>query len=148
MPPQIVRKVIFDTNIYINAIQGGSRSREHGLLVDSLPFTYLSSVVSAELYAGAMDPLGMKLVQQFVFRSEQVGRVVTPSHGAWNEAGRILAKIGSQEPAYKSKLPALFNDILVALSALQLGATVYTRDEEDFGLIRRYKRFSMELVQG
>lgn len=145
MPPPIVRKVVFDTNIYIHAIQGGSGSKEYRLLIDCLPFTYLSSVVSAELYAGAIDPFGTRVVQQFVSRSERVGRIVTPTHASWNEAGRILATIGRKEPGYKSKLPTLFNDALIALSALQIGATVYTKDQEDFQLIRRHKRFSLEV---
>jgi predicted nucleic acid-binding protein len=146
MAPQIVRKVVFDTNIYIRAIHRGFPGTEYILLIDSLPFTYLSSVVSAELYAGARDSFGMNLIQSFVSRSERVGRIVTPTHGTWSEAGRILAKIGKQEPGYKSKFPALFNDILIALSALQIGATVYTNNEEDFRLIRRHKRFSLETV--
>lgn len=146
MAPQIVRKVIFDTNIYIRAIHRGSPSTEYSLLIDSLPFTYLSSVVSAELYAGAGDSFGVNLVQGFVSRSERVGRIVTPTHSTWSEAGRILAKIGKQAPGYKSKFPALFNDILIALSALQIGATVYTNNEGDFRLIRRHKRFSLETV--
>ena len=148
MPPQIVRKVIFDTNIYIHAIRGGPFSEAYNLLIDSWPFLHLSSVVSAELYAGAVDLPGMRLVQRFVLRSEGVGRVVTPTHGTWNEAGQILAKIRKQEPEYRSKFPELFNDILIALSALQIGGTVYTRDEDDFGLIRRYKRFSLEVLRG
>ena len=147
MPPQIVRKVIFDTNIYIHAIRGGPFSEAYSLLIDSWPFTHLSSVVSAELYAGALDSPGMRLVQRLVWRSEGVGRVVTPTHGTWNEAGEILAKIRKQEPGFKSKFPELFNDILIALSALQVGGTVYTQDEDDFALIRRYKRFSLDVVR-
>lgn len=147
MPPQIVRKVIFDTNVYIHAIRGGPFSEAHNLLIDSWPFTHLCSVVSAELYAGALDSPGIRLVQRFVSRSEGVGRVVTPTHGTWNEAGQILAKIRKEEPGYRSKFPEMFNDILIALSALQIGATVYTGDEEDFGLIRCYKRFSLEVVR-
>ncbi len=111
-----------------------------------LPFTYLCSVVSAELYAGALDSSGIRLVRHFVSRSERVGRVVTPTHGSWNDAGRILAKIGREEPEFKSKFSILFNDILIALCALQIGATICTNDEEDFRLIRRYKRFDLEVI--
>ena len=146
MPPQLGRKVIFDTNIYIDAIHGGPPSREYVLLLSSLPFTYLSSVVSAELYVGALDSIGIRLIQQFVSRSERVARVVTPTHDSWNEAGRILAKIANDEPEYRSKFPALFNDSLIALCALQVGAAVCTKNEDDFELIRRHKRFNLEIV--
>ncbi len=146
MPPQAGRKVVFDSNIYIHAIRSGPAGREYKLLVNSLPFTYLSSVVSAELYLGALDSLGVRLVQGFVERSERVGRIVTPTHASWNEAGGILGKITREEPALKSKFPILFNDILIAFCALQIGANVYTKDEEDFRLIRRFKRFGLVIV--
>jgi len=146
MPPQTGRKIIFDTNVYINAIHGGAASKPYRLLFDSLPSTYLCSVVSAELYLGALDPWGIRLIQGLVFRSEKVGRVVTPSHGSWNESARILAKISQKEPKYNSKLTTLLNDALIALSALQIGATVCTGDKEDLELIRRYKRFALEII--
>ena len=82
----------------------------------------------------------------FVSRSERVGRIVTPTHGSWNDAGRVLGKIGREEPEFKSKIPVIFNDILIVLCALQIGASVCTRDQEDFRLIRRYKRFDLEIV--
>jgi predicted nucleic acid-binding protein len=145
MPPHSVRKIVFDTNIYIGAIHGGSTCSEYALLLEFLPVTYLSSVVSAELFAGATGPSGTRLVERFVSRSERVGRVVTPTLASWNEAGRILAKITRQEPEFKTKLCRLFNDVLIAMSALQVGATVYTKNEQDFQLIRRYKRFSLQI---
>jgi predicted nucleic acid-binding protein len=145
MPPRTVRKVVFDTNIYIRAIHGGRGCGEYTLLLESLPSTYLPSVVSGELFAGVTSPSGTRLVEHFVSRSERVGRVVTPTHASWNEAGRILAKIRRKEPKLKTKLPNLFNDALIVMSALQVGATVYTKNEQDFLLIRRYKRFSLEI---
>jgi predicted nucleic acid-binding protein len=148
MPSQTGRKVIYDTNIYIRAIQRGPRSEEYEPLRGSLSVTYLSSVVSAELNVGAADSSGVRLIRQFVSRSERVGRVVTPTHGSWNEAGRILGTIRKEAPEYRSKLPALFNDALVVLCALQIGATICTRDEEDFSLIRQYRRFDLEFMGG
>jgi predicted nucleic acid-binding protein len=148
MPSPAARKFIFDTNVYIDAIRRGAASRQYVLLVDSLPFTYLCSVVSAELYLGALDPWGIRLIRGFVSRSERVGRVVTPTHGSWNESAGILAKIGREEPGFKAKFPTLLNDSLIAMCALQIGATVCTGDKEDFELIRRYKRFPLEVIVG
>ncbi|MBI2357692.1 MAG: type II toxin-antitoxin system VapC family toxin [Deltaproteobacteria bacterium] len=148
MPPQASRKVIFDTNVYICAIRGGAASREYELLLASLPSTYLCSVVSSELYVGALDSRGTRLIRGFVSRSENVGRIVTPTHGSWNEAGRILAEMGRREPKYKSMFATLLNDALIAVCALQVGARVCTRNEEDFEGIRRYKRFDLEVIGG
>jgi predicted nucleic acid-binding protein len=146
MPLQAARKVVYDTNIYIRAIRRRPRSAEYELLLGSLPLTYLSSVVSAELNVGAVDSTGIKLVREFVSLSERVGRIVTPTHGSWKEAGRILGKIRTGEPKYRSKLSALFNDVLIVLCAVQIGDIVRTRDKEDFQLIRRYRKFDLELV--
>ena len=146
MPLPAGRKLVFDTNIYLHAIHGGGASRPYHLLLNSLPSTYLCSVVSAELYLGARDPWGVRLIRSFVLRSEKVGRVVTPTHGSWNEAARIVAKIGREKAGLKSKLPALLNDALIALCSLQIGATVCTENKEDFELIRRYKGFGLEVI--
>ena len=147
MPPESRRKVIYDTNIYIGAVRGGAGSAEFELLSRSLPITYLCSVVSAELYAGAIDVIALRLTAPFVLRSERVGRVVTTSYRSWNEAGRMLGRVRQEEPQFSSKLPALFNDALIALSANQIGAAVCAKNKEDFELLRRYRRFELELFR-
>ena len=81
-----------------------------------------------------------------MLRFKAVRRIVTPIHLSWNEAGKILAEIGSRQPEYWSKIQALFNDVLIAACALQIGAIVYTRNEKDFQLIRRYKGFDLEIL--
>ncbi len=146
MPSPGTKKSIFDTNIYIYAMRYGSESQEYQLLFSHLPRTYLSSVVSAELYSGVVDAIGRKLVQRFISRTERVGRIVTPTHQMWNKAGQILARIKEEEPKYKSKSTGLLNDILIALSALQIAATLYTRNAEDFQLIQRRLTFLLETI--
>jgi len=46
----------------------------------------------------------------------------------------------------KDKLPRLINDTLIALCGVRLGAVVYTANEEDFALVRHYKRFRFETL--
>ena len=140
------RWCIFDTNVYIVAMRHGSNSLEYQLLFKNLPRTYLSSVVSGELHAGCMDDIGLQQVRQFTRRAEKTGRIVTPTHASWNLAGAILAKIVGNEPKYRSKAGGLFLDILIALSAVQIGAIVYTANRGEFGLIRLYHSFSLQVV--
>lgn len=140
------RRYVFDTNIYIAAMRHGPNSLEYQLLFKNLPRTYLSSVVSGELYAGCVDDIGRELVRQFTQRAEKTGRIVTPTHPSWNKAGVLLAKIRRSKPQYASKAAGFFQDILIVLSAVQIGATVYTADEGDFRLLRRYQSFSLELI--
>jgi predicted nucleic acid-binding protein len=137
---------IFDTNIYIAAIQQGKDALEYRLLFEKLPRTYLSSVVSGELHAGCRDEIGLQLVRQFTRRMEKTGRRVTPTHTTWNMAGTLISRIMKSEPRYKSKAAALFRDVLIVLSATQVGATVYTADKKDFQLIQKYRPFSLQVI--
>jgi predicted nucleic acid-binding protein len=146
MPLGDNRKVIYDTNIYIRAMHLGPGSREYALLQSSLPSTYISSVVSGEFNVGAQDLAGVKLVRQFLSGTERVGRVVSPTYASWNQAGQILAAIYRSQPRYRAKLPALFNDALIAMCALQIGAFVCTLNKEDFELLRRHRRFDLVVL--
>jgi predicted nucleic acid-binding protein len=58
----------------------------------------------------------------------------------------VLARINRQEPAQRTRLARLVNDVLLAMSARQIGATLYTFNREDFTLIARYKTFSLVLL--
>ncbi|MCC7202366.1 MAG: type II toxin-antitoxin system VapC family toxin [Nitrospirae bacterium] len=136
----------FDTNLYITAIHYGESSFAYQSLFENLPRTYLSSVISAELHAGCTDDIGLQLVKQYTRRIEKTGRIVTPAHATWNKAGILIAKIIKDSPNYKSKAAVLLNDILIALSAIQIGGTVYTANKEDFLLIRRYRSFSLQFI--
>jgi predicted nucleic acid-binding protein len=140
------RKIIFDTNIYIEAIRLGPAADISQLLLSTIPRMYLSAVVVQELYAGALDPLGERLVATFVSQTERTGRIVVPTYRDWKETGRILGTINRQEPSERTRIPRLVNDVLLALSAVQIGATLCTFNGEDFRLIARYKKFSLEVL--
>jgi predicted nucleic acid-binding protein len=143
MPSHPSKWVVFDTNIYISAIREGIESSTYQELLQNLPHTYLSSVVSGELYAGCIDDITLKLVKQFTERFEKTGRIVTPTHQNWNQAGMVLAKINKGQPKYKSKSSQLFRDVLIATSTNQIGATLYSKDIEDFRIILKYINFSL-----
>jgi predicted nucleic acid-binding protein len=144
--PTPARKVVFDTNVYIEAIQGGPQAPAYQLLLAVLPRTYLSAVVVQELITGALDAVGERLVGRFIQRTEQTGRVVTPTYADWKETGTVLARISRREPGQRTHIPGLVNDILLALSARQIGATLYTFNREDFTLIASYARFALEVL--
>jgi predicted nucleic acid-binding protein len=144
--PPPARKVVFDTNVYIEAIQGGPQAQAYQLLLATLPRTYLSAVVVQELITGAVDAVGERLVGRLIQRTERTGRVVTPTYADWKETGRVLARISRREPGQRTRIPRLVNDVLLALSARQIGATLYTFNREDFTLIVRYTRFALEVL--
>ena len=138
------RWMVFDTNVYVGALREGVGGASFGRLQDAAPRTFLASVVSAELRAGAADEAGRRVVIELVKRFERLGRVVVPTAGSWHDAGDVLARIARREPALRTKVKGLWNDALIALSARQIGATVMTENLHDFGLLRRYVHFELE----
>ena len=142
------RWVVFDTNVYVAALREGLSGFSFGRLNEAIPRTFLAAVVSAELRAGALDEAGRTLIRNLVSRFERLGRVVVPTYGSWNEAGDILARIVRREPSFRTKVPSLWNDALIALSARQIGATVVTENLQDFRLLHRYVRFGLEAAPG
>jgi predicted nucleic acid-binding protein len=141
------RWTVFDTNVYVAALREGLSGSSSVRLQDALPRTYLASVVSGELRAGARDETGRRAILMLVDRFERVGRVVTPGAESWNDAGDILARIARDEPAFRTKIRGRWNDVLIALSARQIGATLVTENVRDFDLLRHYVRFDLEQVR-
>jgi len=144
--PPTGRKVVFDTNVYVEAIHGGPDAQAYQLLLSVIPRTYLSAVVVQELFAGALDTIGVRLVERFAHLAERTGRIILPTYTNWKEAGRVLARISHREPALRTRVPRLVNDVLLALSAKQIGATLYTFNRRNFITISRYTKFVFEAL--
>jgi len=110
---------------------------------------YFSSVVAQELLTGVRHPErpGNKW-KRCSARLRKQARVVTPGHRQWKEAGDVFAKLLGQRLDLKSKLPALVNDCLLALSARAIGATLYSRNRDDFMMLRKMRTFSLVSPEG
>ena len=136
--------ILFDTNVYVAALREGVRGAAFARIRESAPRTFLASVVSAELRAGAVDQTGRSVVLELTDRFDRLGRVVTPEARSWSLAGDVLGDIRRREPGMRDKIARLWNDALIALSARQIGASVVTGDVGDFELLRRFVRFDLE----
>ena len=137
-------KVLFDTNIYLRILHSDFYERQHhDRFARFAPRTYLCSVVAAELYAGAHTVQDIRLIERLLAPYRKVGRFVLPRHSDWIAMGKVAAILVRRAPSYRSKLPALQNDILIALSAKRCGATLVTENEADFVLIQRFVSFSL-----
>ena len=79
---------------------------------------------------------------------ERTGRVVSPTFADWIETSKVVAAIEEKDRSWRSKLPMLLNDILIALCARRVGATLITYNKDDFRLIRRHKDFSLRILEG
>lgn len=140
-------KHLIDTDLYVDLIQSGKTLpiiRE--LYEKEASGIYFSSVVAQELLAGARSPASKRHVETLLIPFEKAGRVVTPTHKQWKEAGDILARVLELRSDLKSKLPSLVNDCLLGLSARAIGATVYTRNRDDFVLLRSIRPFLLVVV--
>jgi predicted nucleic acid-binding protein len=133
-----VTKLILDTNVYIDWFDRGL----HEALVVGPGFVrYLSSVVQMELRTGATTRRARQLLDQVVRAHAASGRVVAPLPAQFDEAGLALQAL--RLAGREIRRASLVNDLLIALTARQIGAIVYTRDFEDFEAMRRVRDFSL-----
>lgn len=140
-------KHLIDSDVYIDFLRSGKFHAEIArLYAEYTPNLYFSSVVIEELLAGARSPVERKNVELLYLPFEQAGRIVTPSHAHWKATGNLLARIFRVQSSARSKLPHLVADCLIAISTRAIGATVYTRNREDFELIRRFRDFSLVVL--
>ena len=140
-------KIVLDTNVYVDACRSEeARTRFRASFVPLLPVTYLAAVVAYELRVDALDRQTRRLVDDLVGPLERTGRLLTPTFSDWVEASDIVTTIEQKDRAWRSKLPALLNDVLIALSARRAGATVVTRNARDFRLIQKHRTFSLRAL--
>ncbi|MEK6528706.1 MAG: type II toxin-antitoxin system VapC family toxin [Nitrospirota bacterium] len=138
-----MRKYIIDTDLYIELLRTG---KHHDIIAEiysnETPNIYFSSVVALELLSGVISEEGEKNVETIIRPFEKVGRVVTPAYIAWKESGETLAELRIKRPDLKTKLSQMVNDVLIAMSARSIGATVVTLNSLDFEAIKSVRNFS------
>jgi predicted nucleic acid-binding protein len=134
----VVKKVVLDTNLYIDWI---NRGLHESFLVDPGYFRYLCAVVVMELRAGARTRAGRTVVDRLVRSYEAGGPLVAPRRRVYR-AGSALRELRLGGPEVRSA--AFVNDVLIALAAREIGATVVTANVGDFEAIRAIEGFEME----
>jgi predicted nucleic acid-binding protein len=141
-------KVLLDTNVYITALRSkADREYFRTAFFPLLPATVLSAVVVYELSVSASDVQTRDLLGEFIAPMERAGRVVTPTFEDWQAAAGVVSAIGRKDAAWKSKLPALLDDVLIALCARRVGARLVTYNGSDFRLIRRHLNFGLDVLE-
>jgi predicted nucleic acid-binding protein len=141
-------KCALDAGVDLQAMRSDSgRAAFERRFLPLLFCTSVSGVVAEELYAGAMDDFAIRLVDRYIGALREVGRVITPTFDDWTAAGKLIARITRNERGLKSKAQLLVNDVLIALCAQHLGATLFTFNRDDFELIRRYRPFTLEVLK-
>jgi predicted nucleic acid-binding protein len=134
-----VTKVVLDTNLYINWM---NRGLHEGLLMGPSRVRYLCAVVVMELRAGAHTRASRTAVDRMARSNEAAGRLVAPSRAVFDRAGSALRQLRLAGRDVRSA--AFVNDVLIALTARELGATVVTANVGDFEAIRAVDSFALE----
>ena len=140
-------KYLLDTNVYLTASGSEETKKEfRKSIFPLLPVTYLSAVVAYELSVDARDRRTAELLREFIYPMQRAGRVISPTFEDWVEAARVVTAIHDRERSWRSKLPALQNDVLIALTARRIGAMLLTFKRDDFRLIRHHTDFFLRIL--
>ena len=137
-----MNRAILDTNLYIEWIR---RAAHEDLVLGRGLARALSAVVVMELRTGVTTRAAHRAVERIVRAHAAARRIVAPSAGLFDEAGGVLRNL---RPAGRDiGRASLVHDVLIALTARSIGATVYTLDASDFEAIRAVRRFRLEIVR-
>jgi predicted nucleic acid-binding protein len=139
---------VVDTSVYVAVLRDASFAAVFRPRYErALPRTHLSSAVAQESLAGARTPRHRGLAQALIEPFERAGRVVTPTHALWRDAGTMLSHLWRDAPSYRSAVHrGLVNDVLVALTARAIGARVMTRNRRHFEMISAVRQFGFEVL--
>jgi predicted nucleic acid-binding protein len=129
-------KLVFDSDILIDHFRSGDLHGSFAAAIDRSEI-YMSSVVAMELRAGCKRPGEIGVLERFLRPFEVSRRIVAPDHRACVQAGAVLGALGAKLGLTIEKRREMGNDVLIATSALSIGAAVITRNRSDFSLISR-----------
>ncbi|MEK9139496.1 MAG: PIN domain-containing protein [Nitrospirota bacterium] len=127
---------LLDTAIYIENFRSG---RFTFRLLQAPFIIRCSSVVLHELLRGARTATERK----FVFELSRQCQVLTPTEQQWLKAAEILNRLRRREHYEAAKVRELAFDVLIALSARSIGASVITTNHADFQTIQREVPFHL-----
>ena len=138
-----MERVVIDTNIYVDWLNKG---QHEAILFQREAVKYLSAVVLMELSAGAFSTRDRRLVREVTSAFAKVGRILVPSVTIYEEAGDVLRRLQESRGYTVASAYGLVNDVLIALSARSIGATVITQNERDFVAIQSIRPFKLASV--
>jgi hypothetical protein len=139
-----MRRLVIDTNVYIDWL---NRGRYEEILFQRDAVKYLSAVVLMELRAGAFSTADRRVLGRLQATFERAGRLLAPTRMVFAEAGDTLRQLQADQGYNIRARHSIVNDVLIALSARSIGATVVTQNERDYRAIERVRPFRLSIAQ-
>ncbi len=139
-----MRRLVIDTNVYIDWLNEG---RYEEVLFQRDAVKYLSAVVLMELRAGAFLAADRKILRRLEGAFATAKRVLAPSQAVFADAGDTLRKLQAEHGYNLAGGHSIANDVLIALSARAIGATVVTQNERDYRTIASVRPFGLTVIR-
>jgi predicted nucleic acid-binding protein len=139
-----MRRLVIDTNVYIDWFNAGLHEE---ILFQRDMVKHLSAVVLMELRAGAFSPSDRRLVQRVERAFAKAGRILVPSRAVFAEAGDALRRLQADRGFHIETSHSIVADVLIALSAQSIGATVVTQNERHYRAIQAIRPFQLVIIE-
>jgi predicted nucleic acid-binding protein len=138
-----MRRLVIDTNVYIDWFNAG---RHEDLLFQPGAIKHLSAVVLMELRAGAFSTADRRLVGRIESAFAKAGRILVPSRDVFADAGDALRRLHTDHD-FQRDGGSIVNDVLIALSARAIGATVVTQNGRHYRAIQSVRSFQLVVIE-
>lgn len=129
----LARKLVIDTNVFIDYLRD-DLSADWVFGRAGLVIRFLSSIVLLELGLGA-DTLKRRRAVDRVRAAFPKERIIAPSPDLFERAALLFRRLYSPGSEPADRLGPV-NDLLIALTAWRIGATVLTRNTQEFRRIQ------------
>ncbi len=136
MPSKTVELAVLDTSVYIENFRTGRFTQR----ITESPFLFRGiSVVMHELLRGA------RRLEEREFALDLAAnlRLYTPTERIWLDSGDMIMRIAVAKGYERHKIQELSFNVLIALTARSIGATVITLNGQDFVDIQQRRRFRL-----
>jgi predicted nucleic acid-binding protein len=131
----VTGKVLLDTNVFIDYLRTDLYADWIFGGVNNI-IRFLSSVVLMELRIGA-DTVRRQRAVDRIEAAFPTSRLIAPLPLLFDRAGRLFRTLHGDGSGLDDRLGPV-NDLLIALTARQIGATVLTSNVEEFRQIGRH----------
>jgi predicted nucleic acid-binding protein len=142
-----MRPLVLDTNCFVDASRSDAAAESFAAFcARAAPRLHLSTVVAAELRAGAATDTDRRALDRFVLGPYlRRGRLANPTAAAWETLGTTLATLVQEDGLVLHEVRRSFVfDILIARSCREIGAILVSRNARDLSRIARV--FAFEFV--